>query len=70
MGMQRLTPMFAGPKKAAALLDMTQAEFLSLVERGALPRPVNIGGKIERWNMKQIEAILSGEAMQDDTPEW
>lgn len=70
MGTPRLAPLFAGPKKAAALLDMTQAEFLSLVERGALPRPVRIGGKIERWNMRQIEAILTGEAMKDDTPEW
>lgn len=65
-----LTPMFAGPKKAAALLDMTQTEFLDLVKRGALPRPVQIGGKIERWNMRQIEDILSGAAMKDDALEW
>lgn len=63
-------PLFASPKKAAALLDMSQREFLDLVEKGALPGPVRIGGRIERWNMRQIEAILTGEAMQDDTPEW
>lgn len=70
MGIQRITPMFAGPKMAAALLDMTQADFLQLVEQGALPGPVRIGGKIERWNVKQIEDILTGAAMQDDKPEW
>lgn len=64
--MGRVDPIFAGPRRAAAMLDLTPREFLRLVDKGALPRPVSIGGEHPRWNMRQIESILTGEAMADE----
>lgn len=43
------------------MLDMSAADFRRLVERGALPPPVRIGG-YERWRVDQIEAIVKGDA--------
>ena len=46
-------PLFAGHRKAAALLDLKPAEFLRLVENGVLPKPKNIGGH-KRWDVGQV----------------
>jgi len=44
---------------------MKPAEFLSLVERGALPGPEDIGG-CPRWRVATLEAINSGATMEQD----
>lgn len=54
-------PLAVRATTAAAMLDMPAAEFRRLVERGALPPPVRIGGH-ERWHVAQIEAIIRGDA--------
>lgn len=54
-------PIFASERTAAALLDMKPTVFRALVQRGALPPPVMIGGH-ERWSVAQIEAVLRGDA--------
>ncbi len=55
------TPLFAGDKKAAALLDLKPAEFRGLVDDGVLPKPTNIGG-YERWDIEQLQTIARGDA--------
>ncbi|SHI90481.1 hypothetical protein [Wenxinia saemankumensis] len=67
--MTEARPLFASERLAARLLDMSAAEFRRLVGVGALPGPIRIGPH-ERWNVKEIEAILSGAAMSQDEPEW
>jgi len=67
--MGKHTPLFAGKRTAAQLLDMRLGDFLDLVACGALPKPVNIGGKFVRWSVKDLEAIRTGKAM-DDKFQW
>ena len=50
---------------AAAMLDMSTAEFLRLVKRGALPPPCQIGEAI-RWRVADLEAILIGTTRKPD----
>ena len=54
-------PLAVKAQTAAAMLDMPIADFRKLVERGALPPPVRIGG-YDRWHVAQLEAILRGNA--------
>ena len=54
-----VTPLFAGERTAAKLLDMKPAEFRELVKEGILPNPANIGG-FERWEVDLLRAIASG----------
>lgn len=61
--------LFAGDKKAAALLDMKPAEFRGLVEDGVLPKPVNIGG-FERWDVEQLQSIARGDAVEGGPIQW
>ncbi|WP_297775585.1 hypothetical protein [uncultured Roseovarius sp.] len=63
--MSRPAPILASEKTAAALLDMKPAEFRSLVERGALPRPQDIQG-FSRWRVADLEAIWTGNAMDSE----
>ena len=58
--MGKHTPLFATAKTAAALFEMTQGEFLTLVEEGVLPRPQKIG-PYERWETDELKAIVRGE---------
>lgn len=46
---------------AAKMLDLPATEFRRLVQCGALPPAVRIAGH-ERWRVRDIEAILSGDA--------
>jgi predicted DNA-binding transcriptional regulator AlpA len=62
--------LFVTEKNAAGLLDLPVRDFRDLVRRGALPRPVKIGGVYDRWSTKQLEAIHTGAAMDDEEPEW
>ncbi|WP_171099283.1 MULTISPECIES: hypothetical protein [unclassified Ruegeria] len=61
-------PLLAKERTAANLLDMTAKEFRSLVNAGALPPPMKLAGDIERWNVRDLRAILNGDAArpQDD----
>ena len=59
------SPLAVKAQTAAAMLDMPQAEFMRLVERGALPPPVRIG-KHERWRVEQLNAIIRGDAAKPE----
>lgn len=61
--------LFATDRTAAKLLDMPLKDFRGLVDAGALPKPIKIGGKFERWPVKELEAIRTGRAMDGDF-EW
>lgn len=63
------TILFAGDKKAAALLDLKPAEFRGLVDDGVLPKPTNIGG-FERWDVEQLQCIARGDAADGGSIEW
>lgn len=54
---------------AAKMLDMPLKEFRALVASGSLPKPIKIGGKVERWSVKQLEAISSSTVLSEDF-EW
>lgn len=62
--MTAVSPIFAGERKAALLMDMRPKEFLDLVHRGVLPRPCDIGGH-KRWNVDELRKIASGEMIDD-----
>jgi hypothetical protein len=73
--MGQIKPIAVQAKTAAKMLDMSQAEFKSLVECGALPGPqVHLidgqSNRIERWRVADLEAILSGDAIADDEFKW
>lgn len=59
----------ASDRTAAKLLDMTRAEFRSLVEAGALPPPVKLGNALQRWRVRDLEAIVTGDAAEQPL-EW
>ena len=59
--MTKHQPLAVRATTAAAMLDMPPAEFMRLVERGALPPPVRIG-QHDRWNVDQLTAIIRGDA--------
>lgn len=59
------SPLAVKAQTAAAMLDMPQAEFLRLVEHGALPPPVRIG-QHERWRVEQLNAIIRGNAAKPE----
>jgi len=48
------------------MLDMPLKEFRALVASGSIPKPIKIGGKVERWSVKQLEAISSGTVLSED----
>lgn len=58
-------PLAVRAQTAAAMLDMPPAEFMRLVERGALPPPVRIG-RHERWRVEQLNAIIRGDAAKPE----
>ncbi len=58
--MGKHAPLFAKAKTAAALFEMTQGEFLALVDEGVLPKPQKIG-PFERWGTDELKAIVRGE---------
>lgn len=53
--------LYASERSAAKLLDMRPAEFRALVDAGALPPPVKIGGSVERWSVTDLDAIVRGQ---------
>ncbi|GAW34980.1 helix-turn-helix domain-containing protein [Roseovarius sp. A-2] len=61
----RAQPIAVKENTAAAMLDMSQAEFRRLVGRGALPPPCQIGEAV-RWRVADLEAILIGTKRKPD----
>ncbi|MCB1357848.1 MAG: hypothetical protein KDK53_15585 [Maritimibacter sp.] len=61
----RAHPIAVKERTAAAMLDMSAAEFRRLVDRGALPPAQHIG-EIERWYVADLEAIFSGAASKPE----
>ena len=60
--MAHLFPILVNEKTAARLLDMTVAEFRSLVEAGHLPRGREIFPGVVRWVTEDLRRIASGDA--------
>lgn len=62
--MGRHEPIAVRERTAAAMLDMTPAEFRRLVDGGHLPPPRTIGG-MARWETSTLRRIISGEAADE-----
>lgn len=61
------TPLLAVREATAArMLDMTLKDFRHLVQIGALPAPVDLPGKILRWRVSDLKAILSRNLTEDE----
>jgi len=52
--------------EAAKLLSLITDEFLRLVEAGALPSLVAIGGRFDRWRVFEIDAALTGKNVGEE----
>jgi len=50
---------------AAAYIGMGKTKFLELVDKGTIPKPINIEG-IRIWDRFDLDAVL--EAAKEDTP--
>lgn len=57
----RVEPILATSKTAARLLDVSEAEFLALVNGGQLPKPVDLAG-MKRWSVENLRRIARGAA--------
>lgn len=68
--MKKQKPLYATLRTAAALLDMKPGEFEKLVRAGHLPKPLDIGESFERWDVQQLQAIISGSASLGEELEW
>ena len=64
-----VTPLFAGERVAAALLDLKPSEFRALVNAGLLPRARSIGCH-ERWDVEALHQIARGVAAFEDEMQW
>ncbi|GHF70931.1 hypothetical protein [Seohaeicola zhoushanensis] len=67
--MTKHAPILANEKTAAALLDLTAAEFRRLVDAGHLPRGREIAPGFVRWETEELRRICSGEAVEGNI-EW
>lgn len=64
--MGKFRPILAGERTAAKLLDISLSEFRDCVATGALPGPaVFIADKHPRWSVADLEAIASGQAVEE-----
>lgn len=64
-------PILANEKNAARLLDMTVAEFRSLVRAGHLPAGRELVPGFIRWNVDDLRRIASGDAIDSmDGVKW
>ena len=50
---------------AAAMFDMTSAEFRQLVAQGTLPSPEKIGN-LKRWRVDLLHAVFDAEAARPE----
>lgn len=60
---------YVGVQRLAQLLDVSETTIWDLARRGAIPKPVKIGGST-RWKWseveKQIESVSTGRIVPDD----
>jgi len=63
-------PLFAGEKKAAAILDMKVSEFLGAVGAGHLPKAREIVPGFPRWDVEELKRIARGDAAFGDEMQW
>lgn len=68
--MGRIAPIAVAERTAARMMDMTPSDFRRLVQAGALPPPVRLQGDFERWRVADLEAVLNGDAMNEDQFTW
>jgi len=47
---------------AAKMLDMPTTKFRELVAKGLMPQPKRIADGIQRWNVEDLQQIVSGNA--------
>ena len=59
-----IAKILASEATAARLLDMQLGTFRSLVKSGALPPPIRLDAETERWRVRDLEAIVSGDASE------
>lgn len=65
--MTKFAPLFATAKTAAALLEMKEADFLSLVKDGSLPP----AAKFDRWDVDQLQKAMRGDLIDGlEGVEW
>lgn len=68
--MGRISPIAVAEKTAAKMMEMAPVEFRRLVNSGSLPSPVRIAGDLQRWRVSDLEAVLNGDAMNEDDFSW
>jgi predicted DNA-binding transcriptional regulator AlpA len=52
-------------KTAAKMMDMSATKFRELVNFGAFPKPVSLGGGLKRWRVTDLKAIIDGTAAKN-----
>ncbi len=57
---QKPEVLFGKARTVAAALEMSERQFLDLVEAGIFPAPLKIGD-LDRWDMEEICRIIRGE---------
>lgn len=62
----RLTPILANETTAAALLDMSPADFRALVNAGHLPRGKEIAPGFPRWDTDDLRKLSKGDMARPD----
>ena len=67
--MGRIAPIAVAERTAAKMMDMAPSDFRRLVKSGSLPSPVDISG-LARWRVADLEAVLSGAAMDESEFKW
>lgn len=68
--MAKQHPIYASERTAAALLDMKLRDFRDLVDSGYLPAPIIIGRELKRWEVRQLQLIISGSAATGEELVW
>lgn len=59
------TILMVGEKKAAAMFDLTPADFLKGVQLGHFPKPRDLFGH-RRWVFQELHAIATGQMARPD----
>lgn len=67
--MANVTPLWVTEKTAAAMLDMSRAEFTKHVKSGTLPPAQLRRDGIVRWSVAALEKIADGSAALPDQAE-
>ncbi len=52
-----LAPMLIDQVKTASIVDVSLNHFLKLVEKGLMPKPINLDGAV-RWDVDEVKLYL------------